>query len=98
MGPPARKKAQISQEAFDSVVKENVDDFGMEMDEALADAITTFELQGVDLSGIVREELSIMLLQLGVSNVNCSVLHHWLLYYCLHRFVSHKVNSSSLWL
>ncbi|CAM6129689.1 unnamed protein product [Calypogeia fissa] len=54
MGPPA-KKAQISQEAFDSVVNENVEEFGMEMDEALADAITTFTLQGVDLSGIITD-------------------------------------------
>lgn len=45
------KKLQISQEAFDAVVNENVEEFGMEMEEALADAVTTFQLQGVDLSG-----------------------------------------------
>ncbi|KAJ1393701.1 hypothetical protein SESBI_34734 [Sesbania bispinosa] len=43
----------ISQEAFDELVKENIDDLGMEPDEALKDAIETLTLQGVDLSGIV---------------------------------------------
>ncbi|KAL3683333.1 hypothetical protein R1sor_001355 [Riccia sorocarpa] len=49
------KKIQISQEAFDALVKENVEDFGMEMEEALEDAVKTFELQGADLSGIITD-------------------------------------------
>ncbi|BAT98814.1 uncharacterized protein HKW66_Vig0251880 [Vigna angularis] len=43
----------ISQEAFEELVKENVDDLGMDPTEALQDAIQTLTLQGVDLSGIV---------------------------------------------
>jgi len=41
----------ISQEAFEELVKENVDDLGMDPMEALQDAIQTLTLQGVDLSG-----------------------------------------------
>ncbi|KMZ73426.1 putative Armadillo repeat-containing protein [Zostera marina] len=44
----------ISQEAFEEVVKENIDDLDMDPDEALQDAIETLTLQGVDLSGIVK--------------------------------------------
>ncbi|CAJ1932791.1 unnamed protein product [Sphenostylis stenocarpa] len=43
----------ISQEAFEELVKENIDDLGMDPTEALQDAIQTLTLQGVDLSGIV---------------------------------------------
>ncbi|XP_057445153.1 uncharacterized protein LOC130737408 [Lotus japonicus] len=50
MAPPPRT---ISQEAFDEMVKENIDDLDMEPAEALQDAIQTLTLQGVDLSGIV---------------------------------------------
>ncbi|KAJ4868144.1 ARM repeat superfamily protein [Raphanus sativus] len=41
----------ISQEAFDDLVRENVEDLGMEPSEALEDALHTLKLQGVDLSG-----------------------------------------------
>lgn len=41
----------ISQEAFDDLVRENVEDLGMEPCEALEDALYTLKLQGVDLSG-----------------------------------------------
>ncbi|XP_072982566.1 uncharacterized protein [Typha latifolia] len=44
----------ISQEAFEALVKENMEDLGMEPDEALEDAIETLTLQGVDLSGIIK--------------------------------------------
>ena len=44
----------ISQETFDSVVQENVEDFEMEPEEAAADAVAQFESQGVDLSNIVK--------------------------------------------
>lgn len=52
MGP---KKVQISQEAFNAVVKENVEEFDMELAEALEDAIKTFQMQGADLSGIITD-------------------------------------------
>ena len=47
-GPPRR----ISQETFDEAVQENIDDFDLEPDEAVADAVKEFELQNVDLSEI----------------------------------------------
>ena len=47
-GPPRR----ISQETFDEAVQENIDDFDLEPDEAVADAVKAFELQNVDLSEI----------------------------------------------
>lgn len=49
------KKVQISQDAFDGLVKENMDDFGMDLQEALEDAIKTFQLQGADLRGIITD-------------------------------------------
>ncbi|KAK7308583.1 hypothetical protein VNO77_42202 [Canavalia gladiata] len=53
MGPPKTTVRTISQEAFEELVKENIDDLGMDPVEALQDAIETLTLQGVDLSGIV---------------------------------------------
>lgn len=50
---PANTGRVISQEAFDEVVKENMEDLGMEPVEALEDAIQTLTLQGVDLSGLL---------------------------------------------
>ena len=43
---------RISQETFDDVVRENIEDFEMEKDEALTEAINQFKSQGVDLSNI----------------------------------------------
>ncbi|GMJ09771.1 hypothetical protein like AT4G33945 [Hibiscus trionum] len=51
---PTKNVRAISQEAFDELVKENMDDLGMDPAEALEDAIQTLTLQGVDLSGIVK--------------------------------------------
>lgn len=48
------KGRSISQQAFDSLVTENIEDLGMDPDEALQDAVETLTLQGVDLSGIVK--------------------------------------------
>jgi len=54
---------RIQQSTFDDVVKENVEDFDMSVDEALADAINQFTSQKVDLSnvdltgGVGREEV-----------------------------------------
>ncbi|XP_015282865.1 PREDICTED: armadillo repeat-containing protein 6 [Gekko japonicus] len=45
---------RIIQETFDSVVQENISEFGMEPEEAVIDAIQQFESQGVDLSNIVK--------------------------------------------
>ncbi|XP_062091648.1 uncharacterized protein LOC133797675 [Humulus lupulus] len=53
MIPPMNAVRTISQEAFDELVKENMDDLGMDPVESLQDAIETLTLQGVDLSGIV---------------------------------------------
>jgi hypothetical protein len=50
MATPAAKK--ISQETFDDVVRENVEDFEQELAEAIADAMSQFQKQGVDLSNI----------------------------------------------
>lgn len=46
----SRKK--ISQETFDEVVRENIEDFEHSPQEALADAIDQFKKQGIDLSNI----------------------------------------------
>lgn len=51
MGPATTTVRTISQEAFDDLVKENIDDLEMEPAEAVQDAIQTLTLQGVDLSG-----------------------------------------------
>lgn len=50
MGPPKSVRT-ISQEAFEGLVKENMEDLGMDPSEALEDAIQTLNLQGVNLSG-----------------------------------------------
>ncbi|XP_066552352.1 armadillo repeat-containing protein 6 [Amia ocellicauda] len=45
---------RITQETFDAVVQENVDEFGLDPAEALAEAVEQFESQGVDLTNIVK--------------------------------------------
>ncbi|AWP04190.1 putative armadillo repeat-containing protein 6 [Scophthalmus maximus] len=45
---------RITQETFDAAVRENMEEFEMEPDEALRDAVEQFESQGVDLSCIVK--------------------------------------------
>ncbi|CAN0878984.1 Protein THALLO [Linum grandiflorum] len=64
MAPPSKNIRTISQEAFDELVKENMDDLDMEPSEALEDAVQSLTLQGVDLSGIVKsvpgEESAVM--------------------------------------
>ncbi|KAK8930921.1 hypothetical protein KSP39_PZI016701 [Platanthera zijinensis] len=44
----------ISQQAFEEMVAENIEDLGMDPEDALQDALQTLTLQGVDLSGIVK--------------------------------------------
>lgn len=46
----------ISQETFDGVVKENMEEFEMDMAEAVADAKEQFEKQGINLHNIVISE------------------------------------------
>ncbi|XP_045829652.1 armadillo repeat-containing protein 6 [Trifolium pratense] len=53
MAPPKTTARAISQEAFNEIVNENINDLEMDPTEALQDAIQTLTLQGVDLSGIV---------------------------------------------
>lgn len=55
MAPSMKAKLAISQEGFDAAVKENMEDFDMELAEAVQDAIKTFQIQGADLSGIVTD-------------------------------------------
>ncbi|XP_029930183.1 armadillo repeat-containing protein 6 [Myripristis murdjan] len=45
---------RITQETFDAVVKENIEEFEMDAEEALREAVQQFESQGVDLSCIVK--------------------------------------------
>ncbi|XP_039999623.1 armadillo repeat-containing protein 6 [Xiphias gladius] len=47
-------KRRITQETFDAAVRENMEEFEMEQDEALREAVEQFESQGVDLSCIVK--------------------------------------------
>ncbi|KPI93219.1 Armadillo repeat-containing protein 6-like [Papilio xuthus] len=45
----------ITQETYDDVVKENMDEFDMSPEEAIKEAIAQFEAQGVDLSNIIKD-------------------------------------------
>lgn len=44
---------QISQETFDAVVRENMEEFEMSLGEAIQDATEQFKTQGVDLSNLI---------------------------------------------
>ncbi|XP_068624138.1 armadillo repeat-containing protein 6 homolog [Battus philenor] len=45
----------ITQETYDEIVKENMDEFDMSPEEAIKEAIAQFEAQGVDLSNIIKD-------------------------------------------
>ncbi|XP_013168900.1 PREDICTED: armadillo repeat-containing protein 6 homolog isoform X1 [Papilio xuthus] len=45
----------ITQETYDDVVKENMDEFDMSPEDAIKEAIAQFEAQGVDLSNIIKD-------------------------------------------
>ena len=45
-------RRRITQRTFDDAVRENMDEFDMEIGDAIAGAISEFEMQGADLSGI----------------------------------------------
>ena len=70
MGPPSKNARTISQEAFDELVKENIEDLGMDPTEALEDAIQTLTLQGVDLSGNNSIKNSIFYISLFILSKN----------------------------
>ncbi|GKB77136.1 armadillo repeat-containing protein 6 [Tanacetum coccineum] len=57
MAPAKPTKHTISQQAFNEMVEENINDLGMDPTEALSDAIETLTLQNVDLSGIITSTL-----------------------------------------
>ncbi|XP_072167007.1 armadillo repeat-containing protein 6-like [Diadema setosum] len=46
---------QITQETFDAVVKENMEEFEMSSEEAVQDAVQQFESQGVNLANIIKD-------------------------------------------
>ncbi|KAM8851159.1 armadillo repeat-containing protein 6 [Spinachia spinachia] len=48
------EKRRITQETFDAVVKENMEEFEMDAEEALKEAVEQFDSQGVNLSCIVK--------------------------------------------
>lgn len=64
---------RVSQETFDEVVRENIEEFEMSAEEALKDAIDQFSKQGVDLSvidltgGIGKEEFTTAVRNLDIS-------------------------------
>ncbi|CAG5030850.1 unnamed protein product [Parnassius apollo] len=45
----------ITQETYDEVVKENMEEFDMSPEEAIKEAVAQFEAQGVDLSNIIKD-------------------------------------------
>lgn len=47
-------RRRITQETFDAVVRENIEEFEMDADEALREAVEQFESQGVDLTCTVQ--------------------------------------------
>ena len=47
-------KNQVTQEYFDSIVQENIDEFSMTLEEALVDAIEQLKSQNINLTNIVK--------------------------------------------
>jgi len=47
-------KNQVTQEYFDNIVQENIDEFSMTLEEALIDAIEQLKSQNIDLTNIVK--------------------------------------------
>ncbi|KAG6463655.1 armadillo repeat-containing protein 6 homolog [Manduca sexta] len=45
----------ITQDTYDEVVKENMEEFDMSPEEAINEAVAQFEAQGVDLSNIIKD-------------------------------------------
>ncbi|KOX70802.1 Armadillo repeat-containing protein 6 like protein [Melipona quadrifasciata] len=76
----------ISQETYDEVVNENMEQFSMTPEEAIEDAVKQFEAQGIDLSNIIKDlilnddnELIISYLNqinIAIGNRNYENIHH----------------------
>ncbi|XP_013186757.2 armadillo repeat-containing protein 6 homolog [Amyelois transitella] len=47
----------ITQETYDEVVKENMEEFEMSPEEAINEAVAQFQAQGVDLSNIIKDSV-----------------------------------------
>lgn len=62
-------KRRITQETFDATVRENMEEFDMEPDEALKEAVEQFESQGNQL----KERIRIL---------NCGFVRGWFCMYC----------------
>ncbi|KAI5632262.1 hypothetical protein NE865_15017 [Phthorimaea operculella] len=45
----------VTQETYDEVVKENMEEFDMSPEEAIKEAVAQFEAQGVDLSNVIKD-------------------------------------------
>ena len=45
----------IQQETFDSILKENIVEFSMSLDEAREETINQFEAQGINLANIIKD-------------------------------------------
>jgi hypothetical protein len=45
----------ISQQTYDEVIKENIVEFSMSIEEARAETINQFEAQGINLANIIRD-------------------------------------------
>nr|XP_026492022.1 armadillo repeat-containing protein 6 homolog [Vanessa tameamea] len=45
----------ITQDTYDEVVKDNIEEFDMTTEEAIKEAVAQFEAQGVDLSNIIKD-------------------------------------------
>lgn len=58
---------QITQDAFDNTVKENMQEFDLSLTDAIKDTIKEYEAQGVDLSHIIVDLMAV--------NIDCEKLH-----------------------
>ena len=84
MAPPKATNRTISQEAFDEMVKENIEDLGMDPTEALQDALETLTLQGVDLSGPLHAH-SYAFYSNGYSLTSCLINCIYHVFICRHH-------------
>lgn len=55
MGIRLKMAKVISQETFDDVVKENIVEFTMDVEEAKKETIEQFEAQGINLANIIKD-------------------------------------------
>ncbi|CAG9792334.1 unnamed protein product [Diatraea saccharalis] len=69
----------ITQETFDEVVKENMEDFDMSLEDAITEATAQFQAQGVDLSNIIKD------LSLGTGDHQVIMIINNLREICIHE-------------